>query len=88
MVHSLSYTITRRYSLHRFSGGDCVRSYDRLFPGDHTGVDVADESVSLLEESVVVRHECRGVVSRRVDEGNFHGSILGPSAPEFRLGVR
>ena len=70
-----------------FSGGDGVLSYGFLLVGDHTGADVADEG-GPLHEAVVARNECGGVVSRRVDEGDFHGSILAPIARVFRRSVR
>ena len=57
-----------------FSGGDGVLSYCLLLGGDHT----------LHDETVVARHECGGVVSRRVDRGDSHGTVFAPIAKVFR----
>ena len=61
-----------------FSGGDGVLSCGLLLLRDHSGGDVDDEVGPLHEKAILARHECGGVVSRRVDEGDFLGSPLVP----------
>lgn len=63
-----------------FPRRDGVLAYGILLDGDHTEAGVVHEGDPLQKKAIVARHECGGVISRHVDEGELLGRPLAPIA--------